>query len=262
MKNWIQTSTLLLTSGTLEHDKTHRLGTIPRDIIIRNPVNHFPIYQPSEERVAEVERKFSEENNPLNVHYDASTEVRAKGAGFYQFSGDEETRRRQMEGLKAAREETDKTRQELGAEDIIPGQDEGMIAGSNVKSRAMEKRKREIEERRKLLEAKRKKPKLNEEPRKDEGSSLSRTNAPPSSASKPQEAPFGSTATDSFAELESQTMSKKQKPQTASDPFATLEASSGKTKQKGNDKVKPVPTDADAFLSHLEHEFLSSRAKR
>jgi hypothetical protein len=124
--------------------------------LIGDPVNHFPVYEPSEERIAEVERKFSEENNPLNIHYDASKEVRTKGAGFYQFSADEETRRKQMEELKAAREETEKTRQELGAEDIKPGE-EGMTA-DGVKSRAMEKRKRELEERRKLIEAKRKKP--------------------------------------------------------------------------------------------------------
>ncbi|KAG5720892.1 hypothetical protein E4T56_gene8796, partial [Termitomyces sp. T112] len=83
------------------------------DIIIRNPVNHFPIYEPSAERVAEITAKFAEENNPLNNHYDASRENRAKGAAFYQFSGDEETRRKQMEELKAAREETGQMRQEL-----------------------------------------------------------------------------------------------------------------------------------------------------
>ena len=77
-----------------------------------NPVDHYPTYQPSEERVAEIEASLAEENNPLNIHYDASQEVRAKGAGFYQFSGDEETRRRQMEELKRAREETEKTREE------------------------------------------------------------------------------------------------------------------------------------------------------
>ncbi|KAF7970840.1 hypothetical protein HWV62_22796 [Athelia sp. TMB] len=63
------------------------------DVIIYNPVNHFPIYEPSAERVAAVNEALSEANNPLGVHYDASAEVRAKGAGFYQFSGDEDTRR-------------------------------------------------------------------------------------------------------------------------------------------------------------------------
>lgn len=109
----------------------------------------------------------AEENNPLNIHYDASSEVRAKGAGFYQFSGDEQTRKRQMEELKKAREETEQTRQEVGAHDVRPGEMEGMVLSSGdgnehvpQKSRALEKRKRELEERRRLLEAKRRKKNL------------------------------------------------------------------------------------------------------
>ncbi|KAJ3505603.1 hypothetical protein NLJ89_g7328 [Agrocybe chaxingu] len=131
--------------------------------LIRNPVNHFPTYQPSEDRIAEIEKAYAEENNPLNVHYDASREVRAKGAAFYQFSGDEETRRQQMEEMKASREETERMRRDLGSEDVKPGEVEGMQddsgnAGEGVaRSRAMEKRKREIEERRKILDAKRRK---------------------------------------------------------------------------------------------------------
>ena len=113
-------------------------------------MNHFPVYEPSAERVAQIAAEHAEENNPLNIHYDASQEVRAKGAGFYQFSGDEETRRAQMEELKMAREETEKTRQETGAVDVRPGEVEGMkdVSGNGgtvgVKSRAMEKRKREL----------------------------------------------------------------------------------------------------------------------
>ncbi|KIM39765.1 hypothetical protein M413DRAFT_74026 [Hebeloma cylindrosporum] len=131
------------------------------DIIIRNPVNHFPIYQPSEERIAEIAKAHAEENNPLGVHYDASHEIRAKGAGFYQFSTDEETRAAQMAELKASREETTRIRQESGAADVKPGEVEGMREGDSgtliVRSRAMEKRKREIEERRQMLEPKKKK---------------------------------------------------------------------------------------------------------
>ena len=131
-----------------------------------NPVNHFPVYEPDAARVAEIEKEFAEENNPLNIHYDASREVRAKGAGFYQFSADEEIRRRQMEELKDARDETGKTRAELGAVDLRPGEVEGMQDGSGVggsggggtgKSAALEKRKRDLEERRKLVDAKRRK---------------------------------------------------------------------------------------------------------
>ena len=127
-----------------------------------NPVNHFPVYEPDSARVAEIEKEFAEENNPLNIHYDASKEVRAKGAGFYQFSADEETRLRQMEELKNARDETGKTRAEFGAVDLRPGEVEGMNVGTGAggsagKSAALEKRKRDLEERRKLVEAKRRK---------------------------------------------------------------------------------------------------------
>ena len=126
---------------------------------IDNPVNHFPVYEPDAARVTEIEKEFAEENDPLNIHYDASKEVRAKGAGFYQFSADEETRRRQMEELKTAREETGKTRAEFGALDLKPGEVEGMNtdggAGGTSKSAVLEKRKRDLEERRKLVEAKR-----------------------------------------------------------------------------------------------------------
>jgi hypothetical protein len=131
-----------------------------------NPVNHFPVYEPDAVRVSEIEKEFAEENNPLNIHYDASKEVRAKGAGFYQFSGDDETRRRQMEELKTHREETGKTRVDFGAVDLKPGEVEGMHIGGGVdgaggsgtsKSAAFEKRKRDLEERRKLVDAKRRK---------------------------------------------------------------------------------------------------------
>ena len=123
-----------------------------------NPVNFFPVYEPSTERVAAIQAAAAEENNPLNQHYDASREVRAKGAGFYQFSDDEEARKKQMEELRQAREETERTRQELGAVDLKAGEAEGMQADANThRSRAIEKRKRELEERRKAVEAKRRK---------------------------------------------------------------------------------------------------------
>ena len=123
-----------------------------------NPVNFFPVYEPSADRVAEIKAAAAEENNPLNQHFDASREVRTKGAGFYQFSADEEARKKQMEGFRQAREETERTRQELGAVDLKAGEAEGMQAdASTLRSRAIEKRKRDVEERRKAVEAKRRK---------------------------------------------------------------------------------------------------------
>lgn len=195
-------------------------------------MNHFPVYTPSEDRIAEIEKTFAEENNPLNVHFNATKENRAMGAGFYQFSADEETRRAQMEEFKATREETMKVRQETGAVDIKAGEVEGMRTGEVVRSRAVEKRKREIEERRALIEAKRKKVKgeETEEPR------------PPStteSATQPVHPTANDIAIEPVAALETHTPSKKEKAK----------------------KSKSEPTEADTFLAQLEKDLLDSRRK-
>jgi hypothetical protein len=182
--------------------------------------------------MAEIEKEFAEENNPLNVHYDASREVRAKGAGFYQFSGDEETRKTQMEELKAARNETEISRKETGAVDVLPGEVEGMQEKS-TKSRAMEKRKREIEERRKLLEEKRKKPKT----APVEGSKDS-SPAPRTTVDQPK--PKG-------VEV---------------DPFSVLETTSIPKPTKKSTAKTDDHNDADVFLAQLQHEFLKNKKTR
>ncbi|KAJ5274123.1 hypothetical protein N7478_009248 [Penicillium angulare] len=48
---------------------------------------------------------------PEEVHYNAEGEVRNRGTGFYSFSTDEVERRKQMEGLTRARQETEVQRQ-------------------------------------------------------------------------------------------------------------------------------------------------------
>lgn len=207
--------------------------------VIYNPVNYFPVFEPSAERVQEVQDAYSEANNPLASHYDASKEVRAKGAGHYQFSADEETRKQQMEELRSARMETEKTRQDTGAVDLKPGEVEGMrddsTNASASRSRAMEKRKREIEERRKILDAKRRKVKGDETP-----------------AGRGFELDTSETVT-----LEVQD---------ASEPFAALEKqaidASDRPKRKGKQKGTGgyVPkTEADDFLAQLEREILGGR---
>jgi 50S ribosomal subunit-associated GTPase HflX len=196
--------------------------------------------------VTEIEKAFAEENNPLGVHFDASKEIRAKGAGFYQFSADEETRKAQMEELKASREETERARQGTGALDLKPGEVEGMhevdVPGSTgTKSRAMEKRKRELEERRKLIEAKRRK--VDMPAANMMGSSTEPAVPGPSTTSASVPVP--------------------------NDPFATLEVqSSSKAKDSGKAKTTTFPDayaapvlEADAFLSQLEEVFLVSMKK-
>ncbi|TCD63748.1 hypothetical protein EIP91_004999 [Steccherinum ochraceum] len=220
----------------------HLLPPDPNDVpeedidpyVIHNPVNYFPVYEPSAERVEAIRAEYAEENNPLDLHYDASQEVRAKGAGFYQFSGDEETRKRQMDELRKARDETEQTRQELGAVDSAPGEVEGMVAGQDSsagmkKSRAMEKRKRELEERRKMLDAKRRKkdPTLAETEPTPLVPPTTTTPAPPTTTATP--------ANDPFAVLEAQTISTLRK--TPAGPSTTAAA-------------------ADDFLAALERDML------
>jgi DNA-binding transcriptional MerR regulator len=209
-----------------------------------NPVNHFPVYEPTAERVAQITEEYSEANNPLNVHYDATREVRAKGAGFYAFSADDETRKQQMEELKAARVETEEVRQETGALNVKPGEVEGMRDQSTLRSRAMEKRKREIEERRRILDAKRRKVNQREA----------------SSTATPSDVDAGGS------------MATKIAPQPSSGPFAELEAVSTiklrvapssegdrgtehkkSETQKGMDKAGPHDI-ANAFLAELERD--------
>lgn len=210
-------------------------------------MNHFPVYEPSAERVAAIDEAFSEANNPLGVHYDASAEVRAKGAGFYQFSGDEETRRAQMEELKDAREETERARREQGAEDLRPGEAEGLAnpgssqsVGENPKSRAMEKRKRELEERRKAVDAKR---------RKVKGASEATGTGSGS----------GTPLHEAVADEDSPAPVFVAGP-VALDPFAALEAQAKVSPDKGKGKGKAASLSAaEEFLAELQHEMSSSK---
>jgi hypothetical protein len=48
-----------------------------------SPTHHFPIYEPSAERVAALRAQLAAASAPLNMHYDAAAEVSAKRAGFY-----------------------------------------------------------------------------------------------------------------------------------------------------------------------------------
>lgn len=183
--------------------------------------------------------------------------MRAKGAGFYQFSGDEEERRRQMEELKLAREETERTRREAGAVDMRPSDVEGMRAdgdggGGVLKSRAMEKRKRELEERRRIVDAKRRKIKGDNVER----DSTSRDSLTSAAAAGVEE-----------AKAEASVLSSSAPALASLDPFAALEAQRsaqvGMKGTKGKEKVRNDPQlAADDFLAQLERDLLSGQARQ
>jgi hypothetical protein len=161
-----------------------------------------------------------------------------------------------MEELKMAREETERTRKDVGAVDLKPGEVEGMQEdeggegiGSGVKagkSRAMEKRKRELEDRRRMVDAKRRKVKL--VGAEEEGQSTS--SVPTFKAGHEDlEAPgpmFETVPTPTAA---------------SSDPFAALETQATSADKKGKGKRKERAANdpqhaADDFLAQLEREML------
>lgn len=72
---------------------------------------------------------------PEMRHYDAASEIRTRGTGFYQFSRDEAARQGEMAGLEAERRATEAERGRREAE--------------------REARRREVEERRRLIETRR-----------------------------------------------------------------------------------------------------------
>ncbi|KAL5001138.1 hypothetical protein BDV10DRAFT_160693 [Aspergillus recurvatus] len=70
-------------------------------------------FRPSDmaaEQMAYLAKRRDRSPTPEEVHYDAGTEVRNRGTGFYAFSKDEEVRKKQMEELLNARVETEKER--------------------------------------------------------------------------------------------------------------------------------------------------------
>lgn len=81
---------------------------------------------------------------PPEEYYDAGKEVRTRGTGFMQFSGEKEEREEQMRGLEGLRRETEQVRGE---------------GGGKGRSEALEARKKLLEERRRVVEEKRAKKK-------------------------------------------------------------------------------------------------------
>lgn len=76
-----------------------------------------------------------EEREEQNVHYDATKEVRTKGVGFYQFSQDNDARKKEMDALADMREKTLRERKE--------------------KENKKEERRKEVERRREELKRRR-----------------------------------------------------------------------------------------------------------
>ncbi|KAF5377330.1 hypothetical protein D9757_008005 [Collybiopsis confluens] len=201
------------------------------DGVILNPQNHFPTYEPSAERVSRIEQEYSEENRPLDVHFNPDGENRVLGAAFYKHSSTEGTRQQERAELDARRAETKAQREAAGAVDVQVGEVEGMRAPSSSdggweRSRALEKRKRDLEERRQALEAKRKKAKITE--------------------GLQSQAPTADT-------VPKDTIAKNAPAPIFFQPSLSVPTSFGKGKSKSS------TNEADDFLASLEKEMLSRK---
>ncbi|KAI1095628.1 hypothetical protein F5B19DRAFT_440395 [Rostrohypoxylon terebratum] len=110
----------------------------PRNLIYGDVIQ-AAAFAPEDDTYAKMEdlaaKRDKEPTPPPDTHFDGAAEIRTKGVGFYQFSKDEEMRKREMEGLEREREATERVRRE--------------------RQEMREKRKREIEERRERIGKKR-----------------------------------------------------------------------------------------------------------
>lgn len=89
-----------------------------------------------EEKMEELARKRDRSATPPEEkHYEANSEVRTRGQGFYSFSKEEGARKEEMSSLEGMRKETERRR--------------------GGKEEAREKRKKEVEERRRVVAEKR-----------------------------------------------------------------------------------------------------------
>jgi hypothetical protein len=110
----------------------------PKNLIYGDTVQHAA-FNPDEPVAAQMSalanRRDRSVTPPEATHYRAEKEVRSKGVGFYSFSKDEETRKKEMDALENERKETERGKQE--------------------RKERKEKRRREVEQRRKEIGEKR-----------------------------------------------------------------------------------------------------------
>ncbi|KAG8157581.1 hypothetical protein KVR01_012623 [Diaporthe batatas] len=109
----------------------------PERVIYGDAIQSEAFRAADEDKMEELARKRDRSMTPPEMkHYDADSEIRTKGTGFYQFSKDEETRQAEMASLEAERLNTERERTRRDEE--------------------KERRRREVEERRRLIEQRRK----------------------------------------------------------------------------------------------------------
>lgn len=109
----------------------------PDKVIYGDAIQSEAFRAADEDKMEELARKRDRSMTPPEMkHYDADSEIRTKGTGFFQFSKDEDTRQAEMASLEAERLNTERERAR--------------------KDEEKDRRRREVEERRRVIEQRRK----------------------------------------------------------------------------------------------------------
>ncbi|KAI7619612.1 hypothetical protein KC343_g4788 [Hortaea werneckii] len=123
-------------SAHLTADRFTARPSAPASLIHGDTIQHLA-FSPSSPHAVQMDtlarKRDTSLTPPPETHFDSGREIRTKGTGFFQFSGDVGERRRQMEGLERERRETERVRGEKR---------EGSVVGE--RKRRLEERRREI----------------------------------------------------------------------------------------------------------------------
>lgn len=133
-----ETRKKMIAAGVDDPDRFTARPAMPTNIIHGDTVQYSafnPDHTISEQMAALAAKRDKEATPPPETHFDGKAEIRTKGAGFFQFSGDAEERKRQMENLEKERMETEARQAES--------------------RKRKEERKKEVEERKKAIQQKR-----------------------------------------------------------------------------------------------------------
>ncbi|QDS75257.1 hypothetical protein FKW77_000764 [Venturia effusa] len=132
----------MIAAGVNDPDRFTARPAMPTNIIHGDTVQYSafnPDHTISEQMAALAAKRDKEATPPPDTHFDGKAEIRTKGAGFFQLSGDAEERKRQMANLENERMETEARQAEA--------------------RRRKDDRKKKVEERRKAIQEKRSKTK-------------------------------------------------------------------------------------------------------
>lgn len=131
-------------SGHDDSDRFTARPNMPTNLIFGDTIQSHA-FRPDETTSAAMEELAAKRDKsltpPPEQHYDANWEIRTRGTGFFQFSGEAEERKKQMENLEKEREQTEKKRGDKETE----------------AEKRKDERRQQLEERRKIIDAKRSK---------------------------------------------------------------------------------------------------------